>query len=77
MDSLDGRNQNRSLVDSILERGISKYYHHAVRYMRHLDKLSRVVEKWQGFASHEDYMAALQKLHARKSAFWDKMGMGS
>lgn len=67
----------RSLVDSILERGISKYYHHAIRYMERLNSLMVFVQDWQGFQSHDDYITTLKKLHARKSSFWDKMGMGS
>ncbi len=65
----------RSLVDSILERGISKYYHHAVRYMKHLNLLMPLVKDWRGFQSHDEYLVVLQKLHRMKFSFWDKMGM--
>ncbi len=65
---------HRALVDSVLERALSKYYHHAVRYMRHLRTIAKLVETWQEFETHEEYVARLEKLHARKSAFWQKMG---
>jgi hypothetical protein len=65
----------RSLVDSILERGISKYYHHAVNYMEHLTLLMALVGDWREFQLHDEYFAALKKLHAKKFSFWEKMGM--
>ncbi len=30
----------RALVDSILARALSKYYHHAVKYLKKLDKIA-------------------------------------
>lgn len=65
---------HRALVNSILARAISKNYHHAVRYMRHLRTIAKLVENWQGFETHKDYVARIEKLHGRKTAFWEKMG---
>jgi len=35
----------RSLLDSILARAQSKYYHHGVRYLKKLDNLATKIEK--------------------------------
>jgi len=45
----------RSLLDSILARAISKYYHHGVNYLEKLEVLSRKVIDWSNFASHQTY----------------------
>ncbi len=63
----------RSLLDSILERGISKYYHHGVRYYKILDRLNIKVEHWQGFPTHIEYVEKLKILHIRKSSFWSRL----
>lgn len=62
----------RALLDSILARGISKYYTHGVRYLRRLDVIAPLVSDWRGFPTHDAYMAALHQNHARKSAFWKR-----
>jgi hypothetical protein len=60
----------RALLDSILARGISKYYTHGVRYLRRLDQIAPLVTGWRGYPTHDAYMALLHQNHARKSAFW-------
>jgi hypothetical protein len=62
----------RALVDSILARALSKYYHHGVKYLKKLDQLAPSVTDWQTWQTHEMYLATLQELHKRKSAFWSK-----
>lgn len=62
----------RALLESILERGISKYYGHGVRYLRKLDALAAGVSDWGTSVPHTAYAENLRKVHARKSAFWTK-----
>lgn len=62
----------RALLDSILARAISKYYHHGVNYLEKLEVLSRKVIDWSNFASHQTYFEGLKKTHARKSSFWSR-----
>lgn len=60
----------RALLDSILERGKSKYYHHGVRYLKKLDSLSKAVADWGSFKTHDAYVAYLRETHGRKTSFW-------
>jgi hypothetical protein len=62
----------RALLDDILARALSKYYHHGVKYLKKLDQLAPSVTDWQIWQTHEMYLAYLQELHKRKSAFWSK-----
>jgi len=66
----------RALLDSILARGISKYYTHGVRYLRKLDALAPKVSDWGRFQPHDAYATDLRKNHARKSAFWGRYAPG-
>ncbi len=62
----------RALVDSILARALSKYYHHAVKYLKKLDNIALRITDWQTVLSHADYLELLREQHKRKSAFWSK-----
>jgi len=62
----------RSLLDSILRRANSKYYHHGVRYLKTLDRLAPSIHEWHTFENHEAYKSALLTKHARKRSFWGK-----
>lgn len=63
----------RSLLNSLLSRGLSQYYTHAVRYLKKLDDLSGKVTDWKNVSSHAAYFAELKLSHGRKSAFWAKV----
>ena len=52
----------------------SKYYHYAVSDLKKANDFAQTVSNWQGFATHDAFMQALQTQHARKSAFWSKLG---
>ena len=65
----------RSLLESILDRAQSRYYHHGVRYLKKLDVLSPSVKDWRGLLSHEDYKESLLEVHGRKRSFWSKYGL--
>jgi len=65
----------RSLLESILNRAQSRYYHHGVRYLKKLDVLSPSVKDWRGLPPHEDYKEGLLEVHGRKRSFWSKYGL--
>lgn len=62
----------RELTDSILGRGVSKHYHHGVRYLKKLGKLAPKVSDWRGEFDHAKYFSALKQDHFRKKAFWSQ-----
>jgi tetratricopeptide (TPR) repeat protein len=64
----------RALLESILERAISKYYTHGVRYLKKLDCISPKITDWQGMPSHSEYKETIGKEHFRKKAFWGRYG---
>jgi hypothetical protein len=64
----------RSLLDSIMDRVISKYYSHGVRYLKKLEGLAVFIDDWRGHTEHESYMEAFRKKHSRKYSFWAKYG---
>ncbi|HDL85814.1 MAG TPA: hypothetical protein ENH11_05775 [Candidatus Acetothermia bacterium] len=65
----------RALLESILARAQSRYYHHGVRYLKKLDTLSLVIDDWRGLPSHEEYRKTLLEEHKRKRSFWSKYGV--
>ena len=62
----------RALLESILSRAVSKYYHHGVRYLRKLEALAQEIGGWQSVMPHPWYMKKLRRLHARKTSFWSR-----
>jgi hypothetical protein len=62
----------RALIEDILTRAQSKYYHHAVRYLKALEALSTQIDRWADLPSHVQYFDALQETHRRKKALWQK-----
>ncbi|MGY4706511.1 DUF6880 family protein [Candidatus Bipolaricaulota sp. J31] len=62
----------RALLESILSRAQSKYYHHGARYLRKLDSLAEGISDWRGLTPHEEYKRALREAHKRKYRFWEK-----
>jgi hypothetical protein len=62
----------RALIDSILARALSKYYHHAVKYLKILDQLASSISDWRAWPSHYAYLASMREVHKRKSALWSR-----
>jgi len=62
----------RALIDSVLRKAQSKYYPHAVRYLKKLAALAPTVADWRGFSPQAEYEAGLRQEHGRKSAFWSR-----
>jgi hypothetical protein len=66
----------RALIDSVVARALSKYYHHAVNYLKKLDRLAYSINDWRAWPPHSAYMASLHELHKRKTALWSKYQPG-
>lgn len=66
----------RKLLESILERGTARAYHHAADYYhRAADCASRAAATEQGGTeSHAAFAASLRSRHGRKSSFWSRIG---
>ncbi len=64
----------RALTNSILLRGVSKYYHHGVKYLRQLDKIAGKVDDWRNIASHGEFLKTVSTEHKRKRSFWERYG---
>jgi hypothetical protein len=62
----------RALLESILRRAQSRYYHHGVRYLKKLDALAPAVVDWRGIIPHAEYKQKLIDAHGRKRSFWSK-----
>ena len=62
----------RALLDSMLDRGVSKAYHHGIRYLTNLDVMADRIEDWRDFAHHGQYAQELNGAHRRKWSFWQK-----
>ena len=64
----------RVLIDDVLARAQSRYYSHAVRYLKAMTKLEGAIKDWAGFEDHSAYVSRLQEEHKRKGALWAKLG---
>lgn len=64
----------RALLGSILDRAVSKYYHHGVRYLKKLDKLAAEISDWKQVEDHESFKNQIVEKHFRKKSFWSKYG---
>jgi len=62
----------RALLESILNRAQSRYYHHGVRYLKKLDELSMKIDNWGKLLPHSDYFESIKQKHIRKTSFWGK-----
>jgi hypothetical protein len=60
----------RSLLDSILERGKSKAYHHGKDYLEILFEMAQSITDWASVTSHQSYANTLLEIHSRKRSFW-------
>jgi hypothetical protein len=62
----------RALLDSILARANSKYYHHGVSYLKKLDSLAKKISDWKEIEPHSKYLEYLRQKHKHKSSFWSQ-----
>lgn len=62
----------RALLDSILARAKSKYYHHGVSYLKKLDSLAPKVRDWKEVDPHSLFVTNLRQKHKLKSSFWSQ-----
>lgn len=59
----------RRLAEDILFRAQSKYYHHAINYLKKEKKFTNKVLDWKSYPETGIYFADLAALHAKKPAF--------
>lgn len=59
----------RRLAEDILSRAQSKYYHHAINYLKKEKKITLKVKDWKSYPETSVYYAELAELHAKKPAF--------
>ena len=60
----------RRLIDFTLQKARSTRYRHAVRHVREIESQQFDIADYGRHESHADYMARLERAHARKPAFW-------
>ena len=60
----------RSLLESILDRGYSKAYRHAVKYLKKIGELQNIITDWSTFQTHEDFYKKISEKHKLKRSFW-------
>ncbi|NOY00779.1 MAG: hypothetical protein GXP30_13775 [Verrucomicrobia bacterium] len=62
----------RPLLTSILDRGYSKAYRHAVAYLEKLDQLAPSIKEWQNFPDHQKFKDQIRQKHRLKRGFWGR-----
>jgi hypothetical protein len=62
----------RALLESILARAPSKYYHHGVQYLRKLDQLSKKIDRWGDVQPHEASAGEKSIRHGHPHARWHR-----
>lgn len=60
----------RALLDAILAKAYAPAYRHGARYWHRLAAVAAQAGSVLPLQSHEDYIGAIRKRHARKVAFW-------
>lgn len=63
----------RGAVEQTLAQAKSKYYPHAVRYIKQLIELQNSITEWGPLETHTDWFANMIDRHARKSSFIKKL----
>jgi hypothetical protein len=63
----------RSMVDFTLCKARSSRYGHAARHLQSCERLSHSITDWGEIPSHDAYIEAVRRDHARKSGFWKRM----
>ena len=63
----------RAMMESVLNRAISKYYPHAIRYYNYLKEFDSRINEWKGVQPHQIYWNEIKEKHAKKSAFWRRI----
>jgi thioesterase domain-containing protein len=66
----------RRLVESVLDRGSSKYYVYAVRDWHAAGALASRLSA-QSIPAHADWVGAVRARHGRKAGFWNAVGAQS
>ena len=64
----------RPLLESVLDRGFTKAYHHAARYLLLLNELAGKISDWRGQTDHPEFRKRIEDQHKRKYRFWQEVG---
>ncbi|ORE91323.1 hypothetical protein ATO13_20204 [Stappia sp. 22II-S9-Z10] len=64
----------RALIDDTLAASRSKRYRHAARHLTTLVALAPRIDNFGPFAPHDAYVARLDEIYRRRSAFWSAVG---
>lgn len=62
----------RRLTEDILARAQSKYYHHAINYLKSSKQISTYVQDWKNYQTTASYFNQLKEQHRRKPSFMQK-----
>jgi hypothetical protein len=65
----------RAMIDFALTKARSGRYGHAARHLAACAEVDAAIEDYQEHPAHAEYLAGLHAAHARKSAFWDRVGV--
>jgi hypothetical protein len=60
----------RALIEVTLHKGRATRYKHAARHVREIDSLNAQIKDYEGFETHDLFMARLLRTHPRKTGFW-------
>lgn len=60
----------RALLNAVLERSLSKAYHHAAAYLQNMDSQSELIQDWGAITPHDVFKESFHKKHKRKWRFW-------
>jgi hypothetical protein len=66
----------RALLNSVLERSLSKAYGHAARYLYELRAVADSIADFRGHPTHDQYEYSIRAHHERKSGFWSRVDGG-
>lgn len=66
----------RAMIDFALTRARKGRYGHAARHLMACEAADALIEDYGSHASHAAYLADLSERHARKAAFWGRVGTG-
>lgn len=63
----------RALINQVLVKAQSKYYHYAVSDLKLSIEYGSQIVDWQGFKTNNEYITELKNTHPRKLAFWSQI----
>ena len=62
----------RKMIQSVLEKAQSKYYHYGAADLVTCGILSSSIIDWKSLEDHKQYLMGLEVVHKRKVSFWSE-----